>query len=89
MINVRAGKLTDRERAVIDAIRWLAVQGGWVRAHEIAARTGQSWQGAAETAASAIRKDLVASKHGRGHVWYALTDRGWRLAAPRARQARP
>lgn len=88
MTSATAAKLTVRERAVIDAIRWLEVRGGWVRAHEIAARTGQSWQGAAMVAAGAERKGLVRTRHGRGHVWYSLTDRGWQLATPRAQQAR-
>jgi len=79
---------TATERNTLDAIRWLAVRGGWVRAHEIAARTGQSPQGAAQSASSCVRKGLVRRSTGRGHVWFGLTDKGWILARPRTEQAR-
>lgn len=79
---------TRAELRVLDAIRWLAVKGAAVRAHEIAARTGQSPEGAAQTASSCVRKALVRRTTGRGHVWFALTDAGWRLARPRTGQRR-
>jgi len=82
------GKLTGHERAAIDAIRWLAARGQQVRLSDIAERTGQTIQGAGAVLASAERKALVWRSVGRGHVWYALTTRGWALAAPRTRQAR-
>jgi len=79
---------TPREREVIDALRWLAVKGGYVRAHEVGERTGQTGQGAATVLASCVRKGLVKRAHGRGHVWFRLTDRGWNLATPRTTQYR-
>lgn len=92
-VKVRAGKLTPRERACIDAIKWLAVRGGYVRACEVAARathagTEMSPQGAGECLGSCRRKGLVRRDVGRGHVWFALTERGWQLATPRTKQVR-
>lgn len=79
---------TPAERAALDALRWLCVQGDWERARKVAERTGQSEQGAAQTLASCVRKGLVKRTAGRGHVWFALTGKGWRLATPRTEQHR-
>jgi len=81
-------KISQAERAAIDAVRWLAVRGGWVRAREVAERTGQTEQGAALVLSSCKRKELVWRNTGRGHVWFSLTGRGWALARPRTQQAR-
>jgi DNA-binding IclR family transcriptional regulator len=80
-------RLTATERRALDALRFLAVQGGWVRAAEVASRTGQSPEGAAQTLTALVRKRLVRRDTGRGHVWFSLTGAGWALATPRTRQA--
>jgi DNA-binding MarR family transcriptional regulator len=74
-LTVRPAQLTDRQRAVLAAIAKRGpVNGQWVM-HALGDEHA-SVRGVHQTAASLVRRGLVAKHRDRGYVTYSATDAG-------------